>query len=161
MGSGSGIPSNIPNVQSLIDRAKEELRKGEEQGTRNAFISFAYEDVDMVNMLRAQAKNDNLPIEFNDWSVSEPIDSERAPYIKQKIAERIDRASVTVVFLSDHTKNSKWVKWEVEESIRRGKHVIGVHPKDAKPRKLPNVITSNNIKVVRWAKLADTIKELD
>ena len=140
MGGGGGTPSNIPNVQWLINKAKEELRKGEERGTRNVFISFAYEDVDTVNMLRAQAKNDNLPIEFNDWSVSGPIDSEQAPYIKQKIAERIDRASVTVVFLSKDTKNSEWVKWEVEESLHRGKHVIGVHPEGAKPRTLPDVI---------------------
>jgi hypothetical protein len=161
MGGGGGGSRSIGNIQSLIDRAKKELREGEHQGTRNVFISFDYEDIDNVNLLRAHAKNENSPIEFNDWSVSESIDSERAPYIKQKIAERIDQSSLTVVYLSDKTSNSKWVKWEIEESMRKGKHVIGVYPGDSKPAKLPDAVSHNKIKCVPWVKLSETIDGLD
>ena len=55
-GGGSGLRSN-GNIKSLVERAKKELRKGEDQGRRNEFISFAYEDIDEVNLLRGQAKN--------------------------------------------------------------------------------------------------------
>lgn len=161
MGGGGGGSRSIGNVQSLIDRAKKELREGENQGRRNVFISFDYEDIDNVNLLRAHAKNENSPIEFNDWSVSEPIDSERAPYIKQKIAERIAQSSLTVVYLSDKTSSSKWVEWEIEESLKRGKHVIGVYPEGTKPGKLPDSISHNKIKCVPWSKLAETIDGLD
>ncbi len=126
MGSGGGGPSGIGDIQSLIDRAKMELREGEKQGRKNVFISFAFEDIDEVNLLRAQAKNEKSPIEFNDWSVSESVDSDRAPYIKQKNKERIEQSSLTVVYLSDKTAKSPWVDWEIEESVTRGKHVIGV-----------------------------------
>jgi hypothetical protein len=160
MGGGGGGSRSIGNIQSLIDRAKKELSEGENQGTRNVFISFAYEDIDKVNLLRAHAKNENSPIEFNDWSVSEPIDSERAPYIKQKIAERIDQSSLTVVYLSDKTSTSKWVKWEIEESIRKGKHVIGVYQGDTKPNTLPDAIAQNRITCVDWPNLANTIDKL-
>jgi hypothetical protein len=103
MGNRGGDEIGVGNIRSLVDRAKEELRKGDSRGRRNVFISFAYEDVDEINLLRAHAKNENSPIEFNDWSVSESIDSERAPYIKQKIRERIAQSSLTVVYLSDKT----------------------------------------------------------
>lgn len=161
MGGGGGGSSSIGNIQSLVDKAKQELRKSEQEGEkRNVFISFAYEDINQVNLLRGQAKNDNSPIEFNDWSVSEPIDSERAPYIKQKIAERIQQSSLTVVFLSNSSAKSPWVAWEIEESLRMGKQVLGVYPKDNKPTSFPESIRANKIKCVPWPDLAGTIAKL-
>lgn len=159
MGTGGG-PRKIGDVKSLIDRAKEELRHGEAPPRRSVFISFAYDDIDEVNLLRAHAKNERSPIEFNDWSVSEPIDSDRAPYVKQKIRERIAQSSVTVVFLTDKTRQSEWVAWEIQESLARDKHVIGVFAGDKPPAKLPEVVTANKIKCVPWAKLAETIEKL-
>ena len=160
MGGGGGGSSSIGNIQSLVDRAKQELRKSEQGERRNVFISFAYEDINEVNLLRAHSKNENSPIEFNDWSVSEPIDSERAPYIKQKIAERIEQSSVTVVFLSDSTAKSKWVAWEIEESISRGKKILGVYPQDSKPKTFPGSIKANKIKCVPWPELASAIANM-
>jgi len=157
MGGGGDGRSSIGDIQSLVERAKKELREGEKQGRKNVFISFAYEDIDYVNLLRAQAKNENSPIEFNDWSVSEPFDSERAPYIKQKIGERIAQSSLTVVYISDNTPKSPWVEWEIQESLRREKRVIGVFAGEACP------VTSmqNKIECVPWSKLADTISGLE
>ena len=66
MGGGGGGPRSIGDIESLVERAKKELREGEERGRKNVFISFAYEDIDEVNILRGQAKNDKMPIEFND-----------------------------------------------------------------------------------------------
>jgi glycerophosphoryl diester phosphodiesterase len=161
MGSGGGGPSSIGDIQSLIDRAKKELREGEKQGRKNVFISFAYEDIDEINLLRAQAKNEKSPIEFNDWSVSESIDSDRAPYIKQKIKERIEQSSLTVVYLSDKTAKSPWVDWEIEESVNRGKRVIGVFSGESPPPRLPSAIKRNKINCIPWSKLAETIDRLE
>lgn len=160
MGGGGGSSSSIGNIQSLVDRAKQELRKSEQGERRNVFISFAYEDINEVNLLRAHSKNENSPVEFNDWSVSEPIDSERAPYIKQKITERIEQSSLTVVFLSDSTAKNKWVAWEIEESISRGKQVLGVYPQNSKPKAFPDSIKNNKIKCVPWSDLANTIAKM-
>lgn len=158
MGGGSGSQS-IGNIRSFIEKAKEELRAS--QGKRNVFISFAYEDVDEVNLLRAHAKNENSPIEFNDWSVSEAIDSERATYIKQKIGERINQSSLTVVYLSTSSARSPWVNWEIEESLRRGKKVLGVFKGATKPKVLPRAFSSNKLSAVPWPDLALTISTLD
>jgi len=160
MGGGGGGSRSIGDIQSLVDKAKEELRGDEQSGRKNVFISFSYEDIDEVNLLRGQSKNDKSPIEFNDWSVSEPIDSERAQYIKHKISERINQSSVTVVYLSPNTPNSQWVKWEIEESMKRGKQVIGVHKGDTPPKSLPVSFKENGLKVIPWSQLAATVMKL-
>lgn len=161
MGGSGGGPRSIGNIKSLVERAKKEIREGEKQGRRNVFLSFAYEDIDAVNLLRGQAKNEKIPIEFNDWSVSVPINSDRAPYIKQKISERIAQSSLTVVFLSDKTSTSNWVNWEIQQSLKIGKHVIGVFSGKTPPRSLPSGIMKNKIKCVPWSKLSETIELLD
>lgn len=159
MGGGGGSTYGMGDLESLINRAKEELKKGESQ-KKNVFISFAYEDIDEVNLLRGQAKNEKSQIEFNDWSVSEPFNSERAPYIKQKIGERIAQSSLTVVYLSDKTGSSRWVEWEINESLRRGKQVIGVYSGNKRPAKLPQAIEHEKIKCVPWSKLSETIDNM-
>lgn len=152
--SGSG-PSRIGNVKDLIERAKNELR-----GKRNVFISFAHEDMGEVNLLRGQAKNENSPIEFNDWSVSEPYNSERAEYIKQRISERIQQSSVTVVYVTPQAATSEWVAWEIKRSLELGKKVIGVFKGDQRPATNFKAVRDNGIKMVPWKDLASELDRL-
>jgi hypothetical protein len=152
-GGGGGGWNTLGDIRSLEEKAKAALVGGK----RNVFISFAVEDEREVNLLRAQASNEKNDIEFNDHSVTEPYDSDRAPYIRQKIAERIARTSVTVVYLSEHTAQSPWVKWEVEKSLDLGKKVVAFH-KDSQPKgTVPKWITEHGIKVVPWSKLSDEL----
>lgn len=153
-GGGGGGWNTLGDIRSLEQKAKAALQSGK----RNVFISFATEDMDEVNLLRAHAKNENSDIEFNDHSVREPYDSDRAPYIKQKITERIERTSVTVVYLSASTAASKWVKWEVEKSLELGKRVVAVHPKSGAPVNSPAWVKEHGIKTVTWSKLAGELK---
>ena len=141
----------------LESRAKEILKQGD-SGRKNVFISFAYEDVNEVNLLRGQAKNENSDIEFNDRSVREGFDSTRGEYIRQKLRERINQCSTTVVFLSNDTASSKWVAWEVEKSLELCKRVIGVHSGESQPSSVPDFIQKNQIKVVPWSRLAEELK---
>ena len=152
-GSGGGSWNRIGDVRALEEKAKAALREGK----RNVFISFATEDMDEVNLLRAQAKNEKSDIEFNDQSVKEPYDSERADYIKHRISERINRSSCTVVYLSEHTASSKWVAWEVQKSLELGKRVLAVHSGTQHTSAKPAWLTSG-VKVVAWSQLA---KELN
>jgi Thoeris protein ThsB, TIR-like domain len=152
-GNGRGSWSRLGDVRALEEKAKAALQGGK----RNVFISFATEDMDEVNLLRGQAKNEKSDIEFNDHSVREPYDSDKAEYIKRKIAERMDRTSTTVVYLSENTAQSKWVKWEVEKSLEMGKKVIGVHSGDSFRGEKPVWLTPN-VKVVPWSKLSDELK---
>ena len=155
-GGGGGDSGSLGDTSYLEGRAREILRQGE-TGKKNVFISFAYEDVAEVNLLRGQAKNDNSPIEFNDHSLNEPFDSERAEYIKQRLRERINRCSTTVVYLSSSTRASPWVQWEVEKSIELGKRVLATFSGTAPPSKLPSFVKEQDIKVIPWSNLADEL----
>jgi hypothetical protein len=161
MGGGGGRGrTTLGDVNSLIEKAKEEIRRAEGDQRKNVFLSFAYEDMNEVNLLRGQAKNENSNIEFNDWSVREPYSSSRADYIKQRIGERISQSSVTVVYVSTDTAKSEWVNWEIQESLRRNKKVVAVHKGDSAPNVLPKSVTDNRIKIVPWSQLAATLEKL-
>lgn len=153
-GSGGGGGNHLGNVASLEEIARNALAGGK----KNVFISFDSEDKDEVNLLRAHAKNENSDIEFNDHSVRVPYNSERAEYIRKKISERINRCSITVVYLSDSTVNSQWVKWEVERSLEFGKSVLAVHSGDKYSGERPSWLQADKIKVVPWANLATELK---
>lgn len=151
MGGGSGGSISSDDIRTLEDKAKEKLSQADADTSRHVFISFANEDLDEVNLLRGQAKNDKTDLQFDDYSVKEAIDSKNADYIKRQIREKIDRCSVTVVYLSDNSAKSPWVSWEIEESFKRGKGVIGVYKGDAPPKNLPSTFTNNGCKAVKWS----------
>ena len=157
-GGGGGSSSSLGDTRHLEDRAKQILQTGD-TGRKNIFISFAYEDLNEVNLLRGQAKNENSEIEFNDLSVKEPYDSERAEYIRQKIRERINQSSMTVVYLSADTAKSDWVKWEVEKSVELGKQVIATCSGDKPSGPIPEFIRDNKIRVVPWSALGTELKK--
>lgn len=152
-GSSSGGWSRIGDIKALEEKAKAALQGGK----RNVFISFATEDMNEVNLLRAHSKNENSDIEFNDHSVHDPYNSDRADYIKRKIAERINRSSTTVVYLSKNTEQSQWVQWEVEKSRELGKRVIAVHPGKSYRGKRPSWLPKD-VKVVSWSSLSKELK---
>lgn len=161
-GGGGGGRGLTPNeLRDLEQRAKRSMKDSGSMGKCNVFISFASEDLNDVNMLRGQSKNENSAIEFNDWSLKEPFDSERAEYIKRGIRERLRQCSVTVVYISDKTAGSKWADWEIRESIAMGKGVVAMHKGDTPPAHLPKAVTDNKVPVVRWnqKELAKAIKK--
>ena len=150
MGGGSGGGLFSSDIRSLEDKVKQRLAEAKGDVSRHVFISFDHEDLDEVNLLRGQANNDKLDLQFDDHSVKEPYDSDNADYIKQKIREKIDRCSVTLVYLTDKTASSKWVNWEIEESLKRGKGVIGVYKGDTPPARLPPAFQQNDCEAMKW-----------
>ena len=150
MGGSSGGGLSSSDIKNLEERAKQRLAEAKGDVSRHVFISFDHEDMNDVNLLRGQAKNDKADLQFDDYSVKEPFDSTKADYIKRQIREKIDRCSVTVVYLSDKSASSKWVNWEIEESVKRGKGVVGVYKGDKCPNKLPSSFQQNSCKAVKW-----------
>lgn len=147
---GGGRSFSHDDLRDVEKIAKEEIKRSEEQVKRNVFISFDSDDLDEVNLLRGQAKNENNNLEFSDYSLKEPFDSENAEYIKRGICEKINKASVTVVYLTNDSAKSKWVNWEIEESLNRGKGVIGVYKGETPPSILPKKFAEHGLTVVPW-----------
>jgi hypothetical protein len=151
MGGKTGGSISLGDAQRLEEIAKEKLDQAAEKDAKHVFISFAHEDMGEVNLLRGQAKNENNDLIFDDYSVKEAFDSKNAEYIRSQIRERIDRVSVTIVYLSKQSADSAWVNWEIEESFRRGKGVIGVYQGEHAPVTLPPAFAANKCKAVTWS----------
>lgn len=156
-GSGGGGRDLTDREKAALENtARRSIRQASEPEKHNVFISFAMEDNKEVNLLRGQAKNDDSSLEFNDYSVKEAFDSKNAEYIKRGIREKIKQCSVTLVYVSNETGNSKWVDWEIRESIRLGKGVVAMYQGDTKPTNIPPAIKEFNVKLVPWNQEAIT-----
>jgi hypothetical protein len=149
MGGGGGDNYNVRIIDRLQKVADEAFNEAKPE-KRNVFISFDHRDLSEVNLLRGQAKSENNDLQFSDYSLKEPYNSDKAAYIKSGIRERIRQSSVTVVYLTENTHESEWVDWEVRESLRLGKGVICVHKGDTPPLPRPKFVNELNIKVVKW-----------
>ncbi|MBI4878859.1 MAG: TIR domain-containing protein [Planctomycetes bacterium] len=91
-----------------------------------AFLSFVEEDLNVVNLFRGQAKNDDTDLEFADYSIKDPFDSRNADYIARGITDQLGLASLTVCLYGPTTYTSKWVDWELRKSVELGKPIMGV-----------------------------------
>lgn len=150
-GSGGGGRGLTYGEEEALERAaRESLKRAAEPEKRNVFISFAMENENEVNLLRGQAKKEDSNLEFNDYSIKEPFDSKNAEYIKRGIREKIKQCSVTLVYISNDTANSKWVDWEIRESIKLEKGVVGVYQGDHPPATLPKAMKEFKIDTVAW-----------
>jgi hypothetical protein len=160
MGGGGGRDYGLPIINKLEKVAEKAFDKAE-PAKRNVFISFDHRDAQQVNLLRGQAKNENNDLEFNDYSLKEPFNSERAEYIKAGIREKIRQSSVTVIFVSECTHESDWVNWEARESKRLGKGIICVYQGDKPPSRLPDFVRDLGVKTIQWKHktLSDEIEE--
>jgi hypothetical protein len=150
MGGGGDFGPSKDDLSYLEKVARDVLRDSARPTKCNLFISFVAEDLSDVSLLRGQAKNESSDLEFNDWSLREPYNSERAEYIKRGIRERINHSSATLVYVSEQTAHSKWVDWEIRESIRLGKGVVAVYKGQSPPRTLPPAIRESSIQVIPW-----------
>jgi hypothetical protein len=150
MGGKNGGGVSLGDLAKLTNLAQQKLREADTENNPHVFISFAYEDLTEVNMLRGQVKNETTDLAFDDFSVKEPFNSENADYIKRKIREKIEHASVIIVYLSNDSAQSEWVNWEIEESISKGKGVIGVYGGTVTAHQLPSLFIKNKFEIVKW-----------
>ena len=118
--------------------------------TVHVFLSFVMEDLKLVNLFRAQAKNDNLDLEFADYSIKEPINSENAPYIKQQIKEKINQSSIVMCLIGSSTHDSSWVEWELETSHNLDKCLIGVRLHSDNDDIEPQPLIDHSAEIVDW-----------
>ncbi len=150
MGGGGGYGFSPSDKKHLEESAKKRIQEAGEVKTRNVFISFAHEDMAEVNLLRGQSKNGSGELEFSDYSVKKAFNSEDSDYIKRQIREKLKNTSVTMVYLSEKSMKSRWVKWEIEQSKKMGKGIVGVYKGDIPPSKIPSHIKNNVNSIVHW-----------
>jgi len=96
---------------------------------RRIFISFDHDDTDQVNgFLGLREIIDGC--EFYNHKLDHRINSNDVNYVCSVLKnDYIGPASVTVVLIGNRTAESEWVKWEIAESRRQGKGILGIRLK--------------------------------
>ena len=93
---------------------------------RRIFMSFDHADTKQVNGFMG-LRNIIDGFEFYNHKLDHQIQSSDGEYVGRVIRENyISPASVTVVLIGKETANSPWVRWEITESLRQGKGILGI-----------------------------------
>jgi len=144
------ISRSVSASQKLFRTALQEKTKTTSgpPKVRNVFITFHVADEAQVNLLRAQARNEDFAMEFRDYSVKEPFDEAW----KSNCRERIAQTSLTVCMIGPETASREAVLWELEESYRQGHQVIGVRIYRDRNDPVPEPILRHGSPVIYWSR---------
>lgn len=94
---------------------------------RRVFFSFKYKDVSRAMVVRnSWVTQGKEAAGFVDAADFEKIKRQGDAAIKRWIDSQLKGTSVTVVLVGQHTCNSRWVKYEIEQSIKIGNGLLGV-----------------------------------
>ena len=95
---------------------------------RVVFFSFDYDDVWRVNQVRKSgAFVGERRSGFRDKAEYEQVKRQGDAAIKRWIRAQMQGCSVTCVLIGSATHESKWVHFEIEESISSGMGLVGVY----------------------------------
>lgn len=94
---------------------------------RRVFFSFKYEDVSRAMVVRnSWVTQGREAAGFVDKADFEKIKKQGDTAIRNWIDKQFQGTSVTVVLVGAKTCTSRWVKYEIEQSIKRGNGLLGV-----------------------------------
>jgi MTH538 TIR-like domain (DUF1863) len=97
---------------------------------RKVFFSFHYQnDIFRVNVVRNHflTKGRYLDAGYFDYSLWETAKSKSPQNLKRMIDDGLEGTTVTAILIGGETANRPWVKYEIEQSIKRGNGLLGIY----------------------------------
>ena len=115
------------------------------------FFSFREADRNVVATIKGRAVNSNYNnLNFRVRDLLQRWDTEDVSVIRQAISKSMNGTSRTIVFVGQGTYKSRWVKEEVEMTLRNNKPVYAIRLKDTNGQK-PKVLEDNGIYLYQWS----------
>jgi MTH538 TIR-like domain (DUF1863) len=93
---------------------------------RKTFFSFKYKDVTRAMVVRNSWVTQGEAAGFIDKADFEEVKRKGDQAIKNWIDSQLEGTTVTVVLVGEKTCSSRWVKYEIEQSIQRGNGLLGI-----------------------------------
>ena len=95
---------------------------------RNVFFSFHYDnDVNRANVVRySWVIRGNKDAGFIDKAEFEKIKARGDKAVYDWIDEQLSGTSVTAVLIGEETSNRKFIRYELQQSYKRGNKIIGI-----------------------------------
>lgn len=94
------------------------------------FISYKYSEARQLRNRIVEALGEDARYYQGETSVSPDMSDRTTEYIKEKLKDMIYSTSVTIVVISPNMKESNWIDWEIEYSlkqIKRGDKTSGTN----------------------------------
>jgi hypothetical protein len=103
---------------------------------RKVFFSFHYErDIWRVNVVRNSGAIEGISAAgFHDASLWEETKRKGDVAVKKLIDSGLEGASVIVVLIGAQTASRRYVSYEVEQSVARGKGILGIRINNIKDK---------------------------
>ena len=118
---------------------------------RNIFISHRHEDDDGLKALKDLAGRHGITCRDYSITADKPNNAHNEEYIKREIlTPRIRQAGCLVVYVSEKTRHSEWVDWEIEYAKRQGKRIVGVWARGDQNCELPDALDRHADAMVGW-----------
>lgn len=131
---------------------------------RHIFISHIHEDDEEVQKLKGLLEQHGMHVKNGSVTLDKFNDAKNEDYIKAEyLRPGIDWASVLVVVVSEDTKDSKWVNWEIEYAQQTDTRIVAVYENGEAGVELPNAAKDFADAVVSWdgQKIVDAINGED
>ena len=94
---------------------------------RKVFFSFKYDDVQRaMNVRNSNVITGAIKSGFIDQADFEEVERKGDNAIKAWIDKQLEGTTVTVVLIGANTNKSRWVKYEIDQSISRGNGILTI-----------------------------------
>lgn len=118
---------------------------------RNIFISHTHSDDEDVNSLKSLLSRHGMEVRNGSITSEKFNQAKNEQYIKNEILRpRIRWASTLVVVVSEQTKDSDYVNWEIEVAAEMGKRIVAVWEHGASGVELPRAAQDYADATVGW-----------
>ncbi|WP_342417579.1 TIR domain-containing protein [Paenibacillus sp. FSL R10-2782] len=83
------------------------------------FISYKYSEAGELRNRIIESLGEDVKYYQGETSESPDFSDQTTDYIKDKLKDMIYSTSVTIVVISPNIKNSNWIDWEIEYSLKQ------------------------------------------
>ena len=92
----------------------------------HAFLSYANEDVQAVDLFRGEMEDRYPELALIDHPVTQPFANDSSAYIRGQVAQTIQTAPMMICLIGERSASSPWVGWAIDTAHSLGKDILGV-----------------------------------
>ncbi|MBN2123790.1 MAG: TIR domain-containing protein [Deltaproteobacteria bacterium] len=119
--------------------------------TTRIYVSHEKEDRGALRAFMMLPSTMHFDFRFLDRSLVDPEKEKDPEYVRRLIRDRLHATDATVVLIGASTRESEWVGYEIQESIKRGNALLGIRAEGQGGAGLPPALEEAKAKVIDWA----------
>ncbi|MBC6720513.1 TIR domain-containing protein [Treponema sp. Marseille-Q4130] len=118
---------------------------------KNIFVAHCGEHEELISDFKSMMEKEGFSFKDSSLTSERPNNAHDENYIKYSIIKpKMEWAGTVVVLIGKETSKSDWVNWEIEEAIKLGKQVIGVHVSKDYNYEIPEGLKDFADSIVPW-----------